>query len=551
MPSRTKLALLTSLLALSALHASAQTPPTTTPTLHITTSETIVDVIVTDDKGIPIHNLTRSDFTISKDGKPQPIRSFFETRKDAAPASTNPTQRPKLPLNTYTNRQPPPITGASNIILLDSLNVDPTDQMRAHQHAAKYFNAMSPGTQVSLFGLGNGLKILQGFTSDPEVLIAAMDDKKNSLLSPASAIAPCTAPKLTLDALRQIAAFVAGIKGRKNLLWFVTDSLPLYDLCEPDLARETFDMLASAQVAIYPIDVRGVLNPTTADASQPLAGITARTGKSDSIGNAMSYTRLGAQHLALDGLAERTGGIAFYNTNNLPAAIGSAIESGANYYTLSYVPPGTAYDMRHHTIHITVSRPRLTLVYRLGYGADDPKSNNGKPIVPSRLASTTPDPAANTMSDSMARFAPTATQLLFDIKLTPTTSAPLPTDPPIMGFPAPDSNLKSKPLLRYDILYSLPADQLDFATSPDNIHSASVQFVAVASDVFGKLITSASQTMQLPLTSAEYADFLTHPFQLLQQLDLPPGELFLRIGILDTVSNKIGTLEIPLTVPKK
>jgi hypothetical protein len=31
----------------------------------------------------------------------------------------------------------------------------------------------------------------------------------------------------------------------------------------------------------------------------------------------------------------------------------------------------------------------------------------------------------------------------------------------------------------------------------------------------------------------------------------PPGQLFLRIGIFDHTSNKTGTLEIPLTAPKK
>jgi hypothetical protein len=35
-----------------------------------------------------------------------------------------------------------------------------------------------------------------------------------------------------------------------------------------------------------------------------------------------------------------------------------------------------------------------------------------------------------------------------------------------------------------------------------------------------------------------------------QQIDLPPGEIFLRVGVLDGVSDKVGTLEIPLIVKK-
>src|SRR5579859_5324648 len=50
----------------------------TAPTLHVFSRETIVDVLVTDDKGQPVRGLTRSDFTVEEDSHPQPIRSFYE-----------------------------------------------------------------------------------------------------------------------------------------------------------------------------------------------------------------------------------------------------------------------------------------------------------------------------------------------------------------------------------------------------------------------------------------------------------------------------------------
>jgi len=78
-----------------------------------------------------------------------------------------------------------------------------------------------------------------------------------------------------------------------------------------------------------------------------------------------------------------------------------------------------------------------------------------------------------------------------------------------------------------------------------------VEFDVAAFDSDGKLVTTLSQTQKLPLTTEEYQQFIATPFQFFQQLDLPPGQFTLRIGILDTVSNKLGTLEIPLTVGKK
>ena len=38
------------------------------------------------------------------------------------------------------------------------------------------------------------------------------------------------------------------------------------------------------------------------------------------------------------------------------------------------------------------------------------------------------------------------------------------------------------------------------------------------------------------------------PIRLSQQIDLPPGQLFLGVGVLDRTSNKVATLELPLKV---
>jgi hypothetical protein len=66
------------------------------------------------------------------------------------------------------------------------------------------------------------------------------------------------------------------------------------------------------------------------------------------------------------------------------------------------------------------------------------------------------------------------------------------------------------------------------------------------------LITGLSQTISSPaMTAEQYQRFMQRPFQPSQQIDLPPGEIFLRVGVLDGGSDKVGTLEIPLNVSKK
>jgi len=68
--------------------------------------------------------------------------------------------------------------------------------------------------------------------------------------------------------------------------------------------------------------------------------------------------------------------------------------------------------------------------------------------------------------------------------------------------------------------------------------------------MYGRLVGSMNETMNLPLTPVQYRQFIKTPFKFSQQLNLPLGQISLRVGILDTTSNKVGTLEIPLFVSK-
>jgi hypothetical protein len=108
--------------------------------------------------------------------------------------------------------------------------------------------------------------------------------------------------------------------------------------------------------------------------------------------------------------------------------------------------------------------------------------------------------------------------------------------------------------VRYDVCLPVPSrGRSRIPEGPGGTRKCSLEFDLAAYDVYGKLITGLSQTINSsPLTAEQYQQFLKQKqFQFLQQLDLPPGEIFLRVGILDAVSQKVGTLEIPLNVTKK
>jgi VWFA-related protein len=557
-------------------------------TIKVFSRLTVVDVTVMDSKGNPVHGLTKDDFTILEDGKPQPIRSFVETGKERPPVQRVPQP---LPPHVYSNLQPAPTTSAVNILLLDALNTGPADQVFVKAEMVKYLKNMPPGTRIAIMGLSSRLRLLQGFTSNPDVLLAAINTKKNSALpSPfidtdssdaldnamdladedavtglqefqneVNSFQTDMRNRMTLEALDQIAAYVAGIRGRKNLIWF-TAGMPLQMFPEGgvnDMAsmtdyskdlRKTTDLLTAAQVAVYPVDARGLFSNPANSAVNGGGGFASGKGNSMATANAKFLDKTAGEQLGMQAVAEATGGVAYYNTNGLKEAVGKAIENGANYYTISYTPPTAAFDGAYHDINVKVDRKGLSLRYRKGYYSDDLAKNAITPEI--TLATTAPEPYGNNMSASMGRGVPTSSQILFTVKIDPESPDVVnPPDRKIQG--ELDPKLVGKATKRYDFSFSMPGKQITFTDTPDGKHKASVEFDIASYDVYGKLLTKLSQTIDLPLSTARFNLLQSQPFRVTQAIDLPVGEQFVRLGILDATSDRVGTVEIPLTVQKK
>jgi VWFA-related protein len=489
-------------------------------TLKLYTREIVVDVSVSDADGNPVRDLKQSDFTIYENGKPQPIHSF--AAYDEHPAPVEPP--PELPPNVYTNFQPLPDTGPVNILLLDILNAQPADLVHEQQAMMDYLEKMPPGTQIAVFCLStSGLHTLQPFTSEPSLLRRAAQTREVEF---GTSMEKWTRDWYTTDAIDQIAGYVARIRGRKNLLWF-TPHMPIlllhdggYSWSDPDprggwappdmgvvnRLMDTFELLTAEQIAVYPVDPGGVQG-------------------------------LGMENLRAEAVAEGLGGVAFYNNNDLGSVIAHAIDNGSHFYTLSYYPPKKKDDGHFHSIKVEVKRPGLRLVYRKGYNAEDPRLHlptSGTPL----------------MNAALEAKVPSATQLLFNVAIQPQTTRP--TDATVLGTLA--RKFRRAPLTRFDVVYALQPGQVAFADGPNGTRNGSLEFEAAAYGTNRKLVTTLKQAASLPLTGdqdpqAESDD--TPMFQFALHLDLPPGHVYLRVGILDRLSNKVGTVEIPITVPKK
>jgi VWFA-related protein len=494
--------------------------PSAAPTIQVYSRETLVDVTVTDAKGQPVRGLTQSDFTIAEDGKPQSIRSFKEFGRNLPVAQR---VAAKLPPNVYTNLQP--TDGPLTVLLFDDLNGG--DRIQARSAAAKFIREMDPGTRVALLGLGARFTILHGPTSDSNALQRVIHNGVDPFRAATDPKDPCRRQIAldwgTLDELKQVATYLSGIAGKKSLIWIGNgiDDL-VSNVCQVWTLRlqQTYDLLEDAEVTVYPLDPNGV-------------------------------GTLGPRQLALEAVAEATGGAAFYGRNDLETLMAGAVEAGSDYYTLSYIPPSFDYDGRYHAISIKTNKPGLNLVYRKGYTSEDPELIRHPPetFFGVQTRDTRPDrPEPKSLNAAMSPIVPPATQLLFDVQAQPTTEPPMPTDPPMLG--ALDPKLRGAPLTRYDILYMIPQSEVAFAGADAGAYAGSLEFDLAAYDSAGKLVTTRSQTLQLPLSSDEYRQFIATPFKFFQQLDLPPGQFTLRVGILDGVSNKVGTIDVPVTISR-
>ena len=512
--------------ALSSLGAGQNSSAPAAPTLHVYSRETIVDVLVTDDKGQPVRGLTRSDFTVEEDGKAQPIRGFYEYDKTSPPAPAR-----TLPPNTYTNSTALPVSGPIQIFLFDRLATPPAVMQRAKQYIADYFRTMPAGTQVAIFEFSptKNLALLQGLTSDGRLAAAAVD-KLDVEWNPS--VGTIAGKPIFVAGLHQIAAYVAGIHGRKNLIWIRPGSpVPILhdgglswgvrDMVYIHQLMTLYDIFTREQIAIYPLNPKGV---------HTIGPVGLPAGTMDSIDAAVAFLGKAEVPLLEAAVADGTGG-ATSNSNDFQGTIAKIVDDTLHGYSLSYVPPRPDEDGHYHTVNIKLNRPGLHLNYRPGYNDEQPFPLDA--VLKQQM-----------IQGPMHLGAIPATQILFDLNVRP-ASAARPAKTPVSS-PAPPRT-KSVP---YDTTFTFDPTQIALTEAPDGIRTASIELDLGAFDFYGKLVATRSQTFKITVTPAQYDGFFRTPLKLSLPIDLPRGQLKLRAGVFDTAANKAGTLEIPLTVPK-
>jgi len=576
------------LFSLFAGTAFAQTPPppeseAPATTLQVTARNVLLDVVVTDKQDKPVSGLRKEDFQVFEDGKPQTI-TFFEPVFPAAAGAALEAPVPPLPPNTFTNVPAVAPNNAVNVLLMDALNTDMGDQAFVHKEMVRYLASIPPGTRIGILLLSEKLRIVQGITQDSTLLraslarLAANPSQSALLLTPGETEAQLGAVNMimeqatannsaqiqasanalqefmaqqntfetnartamTMEALQQIARYLSGIPGRKNLIW-VLGSFPACIASEcpnsyMDEYKKTVDALPDARVSVYPIDARGIKTSSMHDvenAKTPgLAGNPqqANEAQRDSLRGDAHVDAINQGNAEL--LAKETGGKATYNGNDFKDQLAADIDNGSRYYALAYTPTDHRELGRERKIEIKIASGGYKLSYRRSYFEDTPKE------LKAAQAAAAKDPLRPLMDRGMPNF----TELRYRENLAPARVQPA-ADAPRAG----DNAALKAPFTRYSVNFSLATDGLTLLPGADGVRRGTIEVALVAYSQEGTPLNWQVRIFGLAIRPDQNAIAQASGIPFHFDFDLPPGDVYLRTGIYQASTGMAGTLELPLS----
>jgi VWFA-related protein len=552
--------------------AQAQQPAyETSAVLKVKSRLVVVDVVARDSKGVPVTDLKQDDFTILEDGKEQKLRIFSFQHPDDSVAMAPPPATANG-MNVVDNLPHFRPGRALNVILMDALNTSRLNQASMRQAMIKFLDTLPANEPIAVYLLGDKLRLLQDFTTDPAVLkdvVRSFKGKNSPLLnvavdgSPIAPILPGVAQSLppgmaaqikafqdqmtvdltdqrvqvTLAALNSLSRTLSGYPGRKNLIWIsetfpfdvmlsgVTSRSTLNDRSYSHEIARTGNLLSDSQVAIYPLDAQGLV----------VGGMFNVANSADQYGNSLGASTLRggvagqmdveadqrmASHGTMNDLADRTGGRAFYNRNDLDGAVRDSITDGSTYYTLGYYPENKEWNGSFRNIQVKLKRGGVKLRYRIGYFAMEPAA----------FAKLNPKRQDEDFDDAMSLNIPVSTALPFQAMVLP-----------------PSAKTQNKVIVNYHV----DPHALSFETSNDGLQSVNIE---CAVRVFSKKnpdkpVTTEAQKMGGALNPDAYAKVMKGFFPCRDEVALQPGDYLLRLGVRDNVTGLIGTANAALTIP--
>jgi VWFA-related protein len=269
--------------------------------------------------------------------------------------------------------------------------------------------------------------------------------------------------------------------------------------------RKATDALNRVNMAIYPVDARGVI----------LASGMSPTGRSaDTLPSLASGGFFNRQdsHDSSNLLADRTGGKAFYGNNDIRDAVRRAFDDGRFACTIGFYPDHGNWDGKFRELKLKLNRNGARLRYRQGYYAS-PEGSNSEDAVKSALQQAAMSPLETTSLGMIVNGKAVA------------------------------------PLTARDLQLQVGLDPKQFLLkATGNRQKGALDMVFVQRDASGNILSADKQHFDIDFDQKQY-DFLSKAGLILQRkVTALPQSDEIRVVVRDLGSGSVGSVNVPVKV---
>ena len=545
-------------------HAASAAPQQPSVTFKTDVNFVEIHAIVTDKQGNLVRDLSKDDFEVFEDGKPQTPSVFsLVDLPIERPLTPSFATQPVEPDVRSTVRS---FDGRLYVVVLDDLHTS-TPRSQLVRDAAKRFIQQYVGVNdlAAVVYTSGREDAAQELTGSRRLLLAAVDKFLGQKLPSAtaeklavhlrdsdrtrtessdgstsqsqSARDPINDPydaergfnaRRALELVKNVAGWMSDIHGRRKAVLFFSEGIDydIYDVFNNKSAtsvmQDARDAIAAAQranVGIYAVDPRGLTQ--LADETIAIASLSDNPQFREGTPTAFQRELLLAQE-SLMALADETGGMAVVRTNDIPGALARIASENSTYYLLGYQTDASRSPGRFRKLEVRVKRPGLQVRARRGYIPPDLKAL-----------------AKKRDADAKAGTSPALRAAL---------NNPLPIgDVPLRVFGASfKGTAKNSSVV---LAIEIGGGGLRFEER-DGRFNEKVEVSVVAVDYQGNVRGSDRQTLDLQLRPETHQIVTGNGgVRLLSRLDLPPSRYQIRVGVHESVGGAVGTLLYDLEVP--
>lgn len=543
------------------------------PAIRIKTELLQLRAVVTDKQGKVIEGLQVLEFELLENNRPQKIEFFRrevvgESNKEQANVSAGIKNTvPILPRPTKPTR--------TIALFVDNVHLSFDSLDRTKQTLRRFVNEqMTESDLVCIITAAGSVGIVNQFTQDRQLLLRAIErltlwrvNDTETLLSPylaarielnnresielgkmilesenptikamnpkaleselraRSSIILAEASyqrKVMLSTLQALTERLAELPGQR-LLFHISDGFSLagnggsYD---NDDLTPTISRAVRAGVILYSFGAQGLtMSMLPASHAGIIEGKRSTSVTLPSIPGYLNSRNID-QRTGMTALALDTGGRPFFETNDLNARMAQALEENRIYYSLSYYP-----EMQGNP-----TKPRKLTVRVKGHPEYEVRTQRS--YVPAELLRAENDSAALTLQQRLARA----------------MVSPLPVNTIGISVATNFFEREGDPNQVFLQTY-IESDKLDYQQQGD-AHVFSLEMATAIYDVTGKLINGWSDKINGGFKAEQFETAKNVGFRQFKWLSLKPGLYQIRVGIMESSTNRLGTSMAWVEVPK-